>query len=196
MTVAGKGGFCQDGRVLIFGSNFRSVALVYSFVVLALGSDCARPTPAVPLMENDELLQSNAGRANVGELDDPEIVPPALLRYRERMGVRMRDAHRRHGLARPPVVPVLLGELGPGGARGYRVSLSPGRCYSVIVAGESDDLEIDLELRNDEDDLLARDDSVGSIGHIEVCPQVRGQYRVIVRMYRGQGVFALQIFGS
>jgi len=105
-------------------------------------------------------------------------------------------AHGRSGRGRPAVTEAVIDELGAGGALAYAVTLHHGHCYSIIAAGISDDLDIDLSLRDAEGVEISRDQEPGSWATAEICPSVDARYEIRVRLYRGHGAFALRVYGS
>jgi hypothetical protein len=114
----------------------------------------------------------------------------------DELGLRLVSAHRELGRGRPPVTDVVRGQLGTGQEQGLTVRLSGGLCYSVIAVSRNDGVELDLLLFDRRGDPVAQDLRPRGAAAVDVCPSDSSAYRIVVRMFRGSGSFALQLFGS
>jgi hypothetical protein len=77
------------------------------------------------------------------------------------------------------------------------VTLSPGRCYRVLAAGERGVDDLDVALIDPGGATLQRDasdDALPTLGVVSpLCPATPGEYRVVLHLESGEGAFAWQV---
>lgn len=99
-----------------------------------------------------------------------------------------------------PVTPPRRETLSEGERVEREVSLEPGRCYRVLVAGEGGIGDVDVALLGPDGGALQSDEVDGRDAYLGVlrplCPGQPGQYRVALRVEQGGGSFAWQVRGS
>lgn len=118
---------------------------------------------------------------------------------------------------RPPTDPLtarllqLAGNFAPGSAlvgqvrrgaasRGdsvnYAYTLVPGHCYTIVAAGSPSATDIDLYLFDPNRRRVTSDRDRNNFPHISHCAALPAAYRIEVKMYRGDGPFALGVFDA
>lgn len=167
-----------------------SNVLSTSLLVAAVSSACVVPNDL-----NAELARARS-LAQEGPTELTDTLSPAVARHEQALARRLEAIHRRHGRARPPATDLMLGELGAGAQQAFRASLRAPRCYTVLAVGLSNDQEIDLLLLDESGQELDADRRSTAWAAIEICPPAQEQIMIVVRMYRGQGPFALRVYGS
>lgn len=88
------------------------------------------------------------------------------------------------------------GAASRGDSVNYAYNLVPGHCYTVIVAGSPSATDIDLYLFDPNRSRVASDRDRNNFPHISHCAGLPAAYRVEVKMYRGDGPFALAVFDA
>jgi hypothetical protein len=95
----------------------------------------------------------------------------------------------------------LVGQIRRGAAsRGdsvnFSYTLASGHCYTIIVAGAPSATDIDLYLFDPNRRRVASDRERNNFPHISHCAGLPAPYRVEVKMYRGDGPFAVGVFDA
>ncbi len=94
----------------------------------------------------------------------------------------------------------MRGDAEAGGARDFSRLLHPGWCYKVIGLGGDGIEDLDLRVYDPNGILLQRDttqDPQPYVGQMRpICPSESGSFRIEVRVVRGQGDFAAQLYRS
>ena len=105
---------------------------------------------------------------------------------------------RRYATGMLVSTPMFRGMLSNGESQEFQAMLQPMRCFKLIGVGGPTVTDLDLMLFAPSGSLLQKDtanDSFPVLGTDQpLCPTSPGAYRVRVRMYRGAGEFAVQIF--
>ena len=162
--------------------------LVAAWCLAMLNGACIAPTQARRVPSADDPL--------LRVVEHPSPRAPAGAQSADELAQRLLSAHRELGRGRPPVTDPVRGQLGTGQEQGFTVRLSAGLCYSVIAVSLMDGGELDLLLFDRRGDPIAQDLRPRGAAAVDVCPTDSSAYRIVVRMFRGSGAFALQLFGS
>jgi len=96
--------------------------------------------------------------------------------------------------------PVFRGSLETGRFQDYQAVLRSDRCFKIIGVGGAGVVDLDLFLFDPQGTQLQEDTATDAypvlgLNH-PICPDLRGDYRVRVRMFEGSGEFGVQIFHS
>jgi len=99
-----------------------------------------------------------------------------------------------------PATPLFRGHLTQGQTQDFQAVLQPGKCFKIIGVGADGVSDLDLYLFDPNGVALQQDtetDAYPVLGlESAICPQTAGQFRVQVRMYQGNGDFAVQVFAT
>lgn len=130
------------------------------------------------------------------QIDDaPDLPPPA-----DALEAAMRERAPSEAMLMIPHEPVVRGELAEGERRDFTSVLRAGLCYKVLAQGGPGVSDLDVIAYSPENVLLQRDATQSDAPVIGVqraiCPLDTGLYRFEVRMARGGGPFAAQIWVS
>jgi len=88
------------------------------------------------------------------------------------------------------------GAASRGDSVNYSYTLVPGHCYTVVVAGAPSATDIDLYLFDPNRRRVTSDRDRNNFPHISHCASLPAAYRIEVKMYRGDGPFALAVFDA
>ncbi|RLB53626.1 MAG: hypothetical protein DRJ42_11400 [Deltaproteobacteria bacterium] len=96
--------------------------------------------------------------------------------------------------------PIFRGSLETGRFQDYQAVLRSDRCFKIIGVGGAGVVDLDLFLFDPQGTQLQEDTATDAypvlgLNH-PICPDLRGDYRVRVRMFEGSGEFGVQIFHS
>lgn len=86
------------------------------------------------------------------------------------------------------------GALSRGDERDFFWNLQPGHCYTVIAVGSPSATDLDLYLFDPNRRRVTSDRERNNFPHLTHCASLPGAYRVEVKMYRGDGPFAVGVF--
>lgn len=116
---------------------------------------------------------------------------------------RLAERVRASGAGMAPVTPAAREVLVAGQRVERDVTVSPGRCYRVLVAAEDGVTDVDLALRAPDargDESLQADGTIeptASLGLLRpLCPPSAGTYRLAITLVGGTGAIAWQVLGS
>lgn len=82
--------------------------------------------------------------------------------------------------------------LGPREERPLRRRLTPGRCHAFTVTGGDGVRDLDLYLRGPAGTTVAQDEARARDAAVELCPELPGDYTLVVRLYEGRGEARVQ----
>ncbi|MGE3628342.1 MAG: hypothetical protein AB7P00_00410 [Sandaracinaceae bacterium] len=94
----------------------------------------------------------------------------------------------------------LRGEGDAGSSRDFTAVMHPGWCYKVVALGEGSIEDLDLRVYDPGNVLLQRDTTQDRQPHVgqmrPICPATSGAYRIELRVVRGRGQYAAQLYRS
>ena len=90
----------------------------------------------------------------------------------------------------------LSGGLEHGRVATHRLDLDAGACYAIVAAGDGGVRDLDLRLLDDRDAELARDTATDPRPRLRACAERSGPYRLEVRMFDGNGRYAVRTLSS
>lgn len=130
------------------------------------------------------------------QIDDPlELPPPA-----DALEAAIRERAPNEAMLMIPHEPVVRGELPEGQRRDFTSVLRAGLCYKVLAQGGPGVQDLDVVVYSPENVLLQRDATESDRPVIgtrrAICPAETGLYRVEIRMARGGGTYAAQLWVS
>lgn len=130
------------------------------------------------------------------QIDDPlELPPPA-----DALEAAIRERAPNEAMLMIPHEAVVRGELAEGERRDFTSVLRAGLCYKVLAQGGPGVGDLDVIAYSPDNVLLQRDATESDRPVIGVqraiCPTETGLYRFEVRMARGGGPYAAQIWVS
>ncbi len=129
-----------------------------------------------------------SGQVRVGGYRMPSIEDAEAARRLDRLRTRYFPDARALG-------PVVRRTLGEGDDYEFPIALLPGRCYAVAAVATDGVVDLDVELRDDHEEILLRDIGTDAEPVVErFCPESRGTFRLRFRMYAGSGDLAWQLF--
>jgi len=143
------------------------------------------------------LAASCEGRPQRPEPIDPtpELPPPT-----DALEAAIRQRAPQEALLMVPHEPPVRGELAEGEKRDFTSVLRPGLCYKVLGEGGPGVVDLDLFAYDPHNVLLQRDATQHAHPALGVeraiCPPEPGLYRFEIRMVRGSGPYAVQIWVS
>jgi hypothetical protein len=133
---------------------------------------------------------------------EPEMIDetPVLPEPADALEAEIQRRSPNEALMMVPSEPPVRGELAEGTARDFSAALRAGLCYKVLGQGGPGVGDLDLLVYDQNGVLLQRDATVSAQPVIGVdraiCPTEPGLYRVEVRMARGGGPYAVQLWVS
>jgi hypothetical protein len=86
----------------------------------------------------------------------------------------------------------LSGSLAQGRAEARDVDLAAGACYALVAAGDGGVRDLDLRLVDRQGAEIARDMATDPRALLRVCPGASGTFRLEVRMFDGNGRWAVR----
>lgn len=130
------------------------------------------------------------------QIDDaPELPPPA-----DALEAAIRERAPTEAMLMIPHEPVMRGELDERGRRDFTSVLRAGLCYKVLAQGGEGVEDLDILVYDPDSVLLQRDATRHDHPVIGVeraiCPMEPGLYRIEIRMTRGHGAYAAQLWVS
>jgi hypothetical protein len=69
----------------------------------------------------------------------------------------------------------------------YSVQMEGGRLYRVVAAGDGDARDVDVEILNAKQNVVAKDEKVDPTATVNYRPPVTGRYTVRARLYDARG---------
>lgn len=110
------------------------------------------------------------------------------------VGDHLRALYATHGNGALPMIAVANTTLGAGERREITFPVHAGVCYVILAAGMPSVRELDLSVLDPYGNERARDTTHDAFPFVRVCPEVDGEYRILVGMYLGYGPYGLQVF--
>ncbi len=184
-------------------SPARKTALVVcSFVILALalacGSGGSGSTPPTPVVTPVAPVAPVAPVVPTNPVLNPTT--PVVPAGGDFLAVSMQTRATQFAQGMTPVTPLFRGNLTNAATQDFQAVLQPGKCFKIIGVGGSTVQDLDLFLFDPAGTQVQQDtatDNFPVLGLQEpICPTVAGSYRVQVKMYTGQGEFAMQVFSN
>ncbi len=109
---------------------------------------------------------------------------------------RLRASHQQLGEGKPAAMPFEAGKLTTAQAAQASFEVQPGSCYIAIAAGAPSLRSIDLAIIDQRGNVVAQALDQGSVARARVCADLRSRWTARVRVFKGYGDYALQVFGG
>ena len=87
------------------------------------------------------------------------------------------------------------GVIGTGQAEYLDVVLEGGRTYSFSVLPSEQNVDFDLYIYDQNDNLVAWDDSTAADAYGVVTPFITGPFRIVVRSAHGMATYQVEVVG-
>ncbi len=144
------------------------------------------------------------GRVAFAAYEAPPEQPPAPETDQALVGLsaldRLAAVAARHTRHFSRVTPAAREQLDQRGAIERTIPLATGRCYRIFAVGDDSVGDLDLEIEAPGGGVLARDEVESRNVAVGVtrpfCPAQTGDHKLRIRLMRGRGAFAYQVFGS
>lgn len=124
------------------------------------------------------------------------VAPPPPVQPADPLSRRLMELAGNYAPGSRLVGQIKRGAASRGDSVNYGYTLAPGHCYTIIAAGGPGATDIDLYLFDPNRRRVTSDRERNNFPHISHCAGLPGPYRVEVKMYRGDGPFALGVFDA
>ncbi|MCB9621724.1 MAG: hypothetical protein H6721_08830 [Sandaracinus sp.] len=128
--------------------------------------------------------------ADHGERPDPASDP---------LGAQLHEWGKEALPRMTPEPMVMRGELSRGQVQEHAVVLLGTHCYTFLGVAGADVRELDLLLVNPNGSVVFQDVDEGrraTLGlHEQICPDAAAQFEVRVRVFEGEGEYAVKVYG-
>ncbi len=130
------------------------------------------------------------------QIDDPLDLPPP----EDALEASIRERVPTEAMLMIPHESVVRDQLEERGRRDFTSVLRAGLCYKVLAQGDENVQDLDILVYDPENVLLQRDATLHNHPMIgiprAICPMEPGLFRIELRMARGRGAYAAQIWVS
>lgn len=115
---------------------------------------------------------------------------------KDRLGMRVREAHAALPKGSVAAMPFAAGTLATAQRAEAPFDVQPGTCYDAMAAGAPSLRSLDLEIVDQRDNVIAEARDQGNFAMAHACASIPGKWRVRVRAFKGYGQYGVQVFGS
>lgn len=109
---------------------------------------------------------------------------------------RIRSSHERMGEAKPAAMALQSGKLATAEGAEAAFDVQPGHCYIAIAAGTPSVRSLDIEIVDQRGNIVAQALDQGGLAKARVCSDLKARWTVKLRLFKGYGEYALQVFGG
>jgi hypothetical protein len=111
---------------------------------------------------------------------------------------RIRQLHAQYGKGRAALTPVHRGNLSTNSEQVFKVRLTAGHCYTVIVAGNPSAKDLDIIVLDGSGREIQKDKSKNNFPVLDTdpCPTFTGKHTIKIKMIKGFGQFGAQVFSD
>lgn len=154
------------------------------------------PAGSLPLTQVSNPVQAPAPRAP-GVVPAPQVPAPAPAqpqRPTDPLGQRLYELSQTFAPGSVLFGQWHRGALSRGDEQDFFWNLQPGHCYTVIAVGSPSATDLDIYLFDPNRRRVTSDRERNNFPHLTHCSSLPGPYRVHVKMYRGEGPYAVGVF--